>query len=189
MATLCKGPVWDPHSENGVEFDLSHVHPFFLEHRIDAVPGKPGRPGRVARDVRLYVTFSHHCFTQSLEKVAAYKEEQVYSNGEARCFCPRRWELSQALPQLIRDLPTRRSYHTRHHNYLTVEAVSGGSTGHYTVYFRASKSKVVDVDMYIESAYVRFDSPHLQGGAWKMGFNAILAHILDGRVPHPPPKR
>lgn len=187
---MCKGPVWDAHSENGVSYDLSHVHPFFFVHRIEAVSGKPGRPGRAAREVRLYVTFSHHCFTQSLEKVASYRDHHIYrGNGEDRCFCSQRWELSKLLPQLIRDLPTRRSYHTRHHNYLTIEAMSGGSVGHYTVYFRASKSKTADVDMFIESAYVRFDTPHLQRGAWKMGFNAILAHVLDDRIPHPPPKK
>jgi hypothetical protein len=190
MATVCSGPVWDAHAQFGTTYDLGHLHPFFLEHRIDAIPAKPGRPGRTALDMRIYITFSHHCFTQSLQSAGSYQSDETYvGNGEARCFSADRWQLSHLLPSIARELPAKRLYHTRHHNYLTVEMAAGPGpvNGDYIIYFRAQRSRAVDVDIFIESAYIRLDKPHLQKSTWKMGFNAILMNVLQGRRPHPPP--
>lgn len=188
MATVCSGPVWNAHQQFGTTYDVSHLHPIFLEHRIEAIPAKPGRPGRAAIDTRIYITFSHHCFTQSLQSAGSYESDETYvGNGEARCFCAARWQLSKLLPSIAQQLPIKRLYHTRHHNYLTAEMGADLVGGDYIIYFRAQRSNVVDVDIFIESAYVRHDKPHLQKTAWKMGFNAILMHVLQGRLPHPPP--
>lgn len=193
MGTRCDAPVWSAHSQNGTIYDLSHVHPFFLKYTLPPQPGKPGRPGFAELVIRIYVVFSHHCFSRNLKNVQTYTEEEIYEDKgrkERRVFCLVRWQLSKKLAPLLKRAAGRKCYHTGKHNFFTVELDGGGAIGEdYVIYFRAERSQLVDIELTIESAYMRTDKPHLSKALGKINLNAILRNALKGTQAHPPPQK
>lgn len=182
--TECFGPVWRAHELNGVRYNLIHLDPFDLTVHIAAVEGKPGRPGKTAFSVTLMVHFSHHCFTTSCSAVNSVAAGLAYTDmrrGETRNFSIERWALSKSLPDLIRTLPVRRCYLTSRGNFFTVEC--GMAQGDYTVFFHVRQVAADRAIFFVESAYERFDAPHRHGGVQKIGLNAILWNMRQGRRP------
>jgi hypothetical protein len=188
MATRCGAPHWIAHQTALRSYDLSHLHPFFFHVTLPAIDPKPGRAGFAQLDIRVAVTFSHHCFSRSLADVPGYTVDDIYEDTgrrEERCFCEMRWGLSQKLPALIRGL--QRCFHTGKHNFFTVE-IGGAVAGDYAVYFDVKRGGVADVNLSVESAYARTDKPHLSKAVGKIGFAAILRTAIRGIHPHPPPR-
>ncbi|ASR42305.1 hypothetical protein BEN78_01685 [Xanthomonas citri pv. mangiferaeindicae] len=107
-------------------------------------------------DVR--VEYSHHCFSRSVEKVADYKSEHLYTWAERpsdpRVFCLDRHRDSFMLPGLVAKLDERNVYPTRHHNHFAVKRAS--PEGHYSIWLRVEWRPRFTL-MVIESAYVRLD--------------------------------
>lgn len=183
--TDCLGPAWHAHELNGVAYNLTHLDPFDLTVHVAAVEGKPGRPGKIAFAITLMVHFSHHCFTTSSSAAEPVVSVLAYTDtrrGETRNFCVERWTLSKCLPDLIRTLQTRRCYLTGRGNFFTVEGET--AAGNYTVFFNVRMVAADRAIFFVESAYERFDSPHRHGGIQKIGLNAILRNMRQGRRPH-----
>lgn len=183
--TECSGPAWRAHELDGVVYNLAHLDPFDLAVRVAAVEGKPGRPGKVALAITLAVHFSHHCFTTACSSADQIVSVLAYTDtrrGETRNFCVERWTLSRCLPDLIRTLHERRCYLTRRGNFFTVEGK--GTAGDYTVFFNIRMVAADRATFFVESAYERFDAPHRHGGVQKIGLNAILRNMRQGRRPH-----
>lgn len=182
--TECSGPAWRIHEIDGVVYSLTHLDPFDLTVHVAAVEGKPGRPGKTAFAITLMVHFSHHCFTTSCSGEAPVVPALAYSDtrrGETRNFCVERWTLSKCLPDVIRTLQARRCYLTGRGNFFTVEG--GAAVGDYTVFFNVRLVAADRAIFFVESAYERFDAPHRRGGVQKIGLNAILRNMHQGRRP------
>lgn len=185
--TESSGPAWHAHDMDGVVYDLTHLDPFDLTVHVAAVEAKPGRPGKIAFAITLIVHFSHHCFTTSCTADAPVASVRAYTDtrrGETRNFCVGRWTLSKCLPDLIRTLQARRCYLTGRGNFFTVEGA--GTVGDYTVFFNVRMVAAGRAIFFVESAYERFDSPHRNGGVQKIGLNAILRNMRQGRRPRRP---
>ncbi|MFC7521383.1 hypothetical protein ACFQS6_17500 [Xanthomonas populi] len=74
--------------------------------------------------------------------------------NDLRVFCPKRYEDSKELPQLIAGLDQRNVYRTRHHNHFAVKPVT--PEGHYSIWFRVERRRHFLL-MVVESAYIRLD--------------------------------
>lgn len=181
MATTTTGPVWGDHTQGGQSFSVGHLHPVFLTHEISAVPATKSKPGRAAMTAILRIFYSHHCFTQALEKVAAANPDHYYNctrrPKDPRVFCLDRWTESKALPSIWTGIGN--CYFTRHHNYFVVRNPTNPLLGDYFVYFavRANSSGFVDIE--IESAYPRLDGAR-EKGASKVSFTVLVANALRG---------
>ena len=151
-----------------------------IEHIFPAIPGPKGRPGKPEARARIDIHYSHHCFTEDLQKVGRYSREEMYEDlgrKEERAFCLERWELSKYLPEIVLSLADRRCYETRHLNFVTVE-LARAAPKYYVVYFRTKAALGLGVDLFIESAYPKVDNPLDLGGHKNATFNKILASAL-----------
>ena len=82
----------------------------------------------------------------------------MYSDGyESRAFDFRRYELSKLLPEIIQTLPDRKPYHNKNRrNFFTVEVVAeNASTVEYDIFFKVKKKAKGQLEMIIETAFVR----------------------------------
>lgn len=181
MATQSKGPVWGDHTQGGSVFCLRHLHPIFKNHEIPAQPSKGGKPGRALLSTQLYIHYSHHCFTQALEKLPEADPDLFYTcttRRETRVFCQARWSESKLLPAIIAAIDRGKCFHTRHHNYFVVRDPSNPALGDYFIYFAVVLSKSGFVDVHIESAYPRLDAERQLKNAERVGFNVLVVNAL-----------
>src|SRR5262245_36290407 len=113
---------WRPYTIEGRTYDLSHVHPFRYLLRLAETPNHSGR------EVEIRVGFSAHTFTIGCH--AGDVPHEHYSRpNDPRSFCPKRYELSKRLPDLVRSLEKRKCFFTNHKNYFVVdlpEALAAG---------------------------------------------------------------
>lgn len=169
---------WRDFNYEGVEYDLSHLHPFDLSF---TAPASDKRPERV---YNLQITFSMHTFTRGLKKDEYVPDLLYRDNREVRAFDFVRYELSKKLPEIVRELGNRRCYHTNHGNFFTIELVDeNGEAEEYEVYFKVSKaSRKGWLNLYIESAYTRDTSYQTsQPKKRKIGFQVIAYNIMQGK--------
>ncbi len=187
MATVCKGPNWLNHEQFGTLYSLVHLQPIFSDYIIPAVAATTRKPGRAALTVKLQILYSHHCFTQALDKANNPDSEQHYicsARGETRVFCENRWRESLALPEIISNLST--CYFTRHHNYFVIRNPSNLALGDYFVYFTVKLNRSGNfVDIEIESAYPRLDGQRALR-AKKVGFSVLIVNAVRGVSTHSP---
>jgi hypothetical protein len=138
---------WTPYIYRQQTFDLSHLDAF--EHEFV----QPDEQGKSERTYRVWVRFSHHCFTEGTKP----SDDPSLRYGDGRTFDVRRWELSKHLPDVIRSLMQRTVSHTGHNNYLTIEILDAhGTRVEYEVYFdvlRASTDK--RIHLVVTSAFPR----------------------------------
>jgi len=186
MATSCRGPVWADHVQEGLTYSAGHLLPAFAGHTIPAVPVKGGKPGRAEMHVRLYVAYSHHCFTRGCEPQD--DPDHFYTctaRRETRTFCVDRWEESKALPTIIANLKT--CYFTRHHNFFVWRNPTNPALGEYFVYFTVKlNSGRQFVDVIVESAYPRADGERAKKAADKVSFNVLVVNAIRGVRTHAP---
>ncbi|WP_238533158.1 hypothetical protein, partial [Xanthomonas phaseoli] len=158
MPTRSRTRVWEGHVQDRVLYSLKHLHPKFVSFHAPARAAQPGHPGRVARDFIVRVEYSHHCFSNDAAKVPNYNPDHLYiwekRKDDLRVFCPKRYEDSKELPELIGALDQRNVYPTRHHNHFAVKRVT--PDGHYSIWFRVERANRFLL-MVVESAYVRLD--------------------------------
>ena len=169
---------WKSFNYGGIEYGLTHIHPFEWEYTAPAATKRP------ERTYRLQVTFSMHTFTRGLMPDEHVPDLLYRDNREVRAFDFLRYELSKKLPEIVRELGDRRCYHTHHGNFFTIELVGeDGQLNDYEIYFKVSRSSTKGwLNLYIESAYIRApDYQTSQPKKRKIGFQVIAYNIMQGK--------
>jgi len=115
----------------GKAYDLSHLDSFTFEFRV---PEKDGKPAQV---YTIEAEFSWHCFTHGIKHGEKIAEALIYWHGrEQRLFDERRYHLSKRLPEIIRNLGSRKCYHTGRGNYSKVEFLNDNDVrAEYAIFF------------------------------------------------------
>jgi hypothetical protein len=136
----------------GRTYDLSHLEPFSFEF---VTPEKDGRPQQL---YAIDVLFSWHCFARGIAPGEDFSKAIGISRGrETRLFDERRYRFSRQLPGIVRDIGSRKCFHTGRGNFFTVELVDEkGSRIEYTIFFKVSRrAQPRALTLRVESAYVR----------------------------------
>lgn len=187
MATMAIGPVWTDHIQDGVTYSLNHVRPVFVDYAVPAIAATARKPGRAAKTLKVRIVYSHHCFTQAVEKVVRADPAHLYTcarRKEVRVFCPVRWNESLALPSIIAGMTS--CFFTRHHNYFVWRNPTASGVDEYFVYFSViSRGSFVEIE--IESAYPRADGAQVRKGAQKVSLTTLIVNAANGRKTHRPP--
>lgn len=169
---------WRDHTQNGVTYDLTHLHPIAVEYEVPAGPKKP------AVTYQVDVIFSTHCFTRKPEPAEQYAREAVYADRSLglRIFDLERYDLSKHLPAVIPTLAKRKCMRTGEGNFFTI--VAKGEDGvpiEFDVFFTASKSSSKDrVNLFLQSAYRRLKRPPIPHNA-RIGLEVILFKAFSGQ--------
>lgn len=177
--------AWKPFAHAGVTYSLDHLHPSVVTF---VQPAKADKP---AREYRVRVVYTLHCFTRSAKGSAAIDATLAYADSrEIREFDFDRYTWSLQLPAIVAALPPTKCFHTEKGNFFVVRQIDDrGQAVEYEVYFNALRSTEagVDLELYIQSAYVR-DAAH-QGRPRKkpIGFFVILHNRLTNRPIVAPP--
>jgi hypothetical protein len=142
---------WGKKKIAGVEYDLDHLDPFFIEvaPRVDG-----------ARTYRVRVSFGCHTFTRDLVQGDPI-DFHFRADNEMRCFCVDRHKLSLGLPDLVRYAAAGRAYFSERANFLVVESAPG-TNAPYVAFFNAEKAKKrdgYDVAVFVTSAHLRPELP------------------------------
>ncbi|WP_321473223.1 hypothetical protein [uncultured Paludibaculum sp.] len=171
---------WRPFRYGLEEYDLCHLHPATITYTQEARGGKP------ARCYAVDVVYSMHCFTRGIKADERPNPDLCYRDSrETRVFDFRRYELSRQLPGIIRDLCTRKVYHSGRGNFFTIEIIDKrtGARLEYEIYFVASRSsRKGRIDLVVQSAYVR-DPEHLANRPKlkPIAFPVILFNVLNNK--------
>jgi len=134
----------------GKAYDLSHLESFIFEF---VVPEKGRRPQQI---YKIDVQFSWHCFTRGIAAGESSSGPLVYRHGrETRLFDERRYRLSRQLPGILRDIGSRKCFHTGRGNFFTVDLVDEHERRvEYAIFFRMSRrERPRDLKLMVESAY------------------------------------
>ena len=78
---------------SGEEFDFTHLEPFIMHVNSDMAK----------KVLKVHVRFTNHCFTKGYESFYHPEGEPIIydHSGNGRTFCPIRYRLSLALPEII----------------------------------------------------------------------------------------
>lgn len=111
------------------------------------------------RKLVIEVSFANHCYTEKYVEGAHEVEQIILTEAEDRhrIFCPIRYELSKQLPELIKELPSKRVHQTsqqRNYVYVVPLEVQGRPYEIYLMLQRASSDSNADLRLTIESAYL-----------------------------------
>jgi hypothetical protein len=143
---------WKPFHFRGNIYNLSHLHPCSITYEQAARGNAP------ARVYKVDVIFGLHCFTRGAVGGGLVDRTLLYSDDrETRSFDFARYELSKLLPELVRELPLRKCFHTGKGNFFTIEMVrEDGKAIEYDVFFAATRSSIKGrLNLFVQSAYVR----------------------------------
>lgn len=171
----------------GRTYDLSHLDPFTFEF---VVPEKAGKPPQI---YAIDVLFSWHCFTRGIAAGENFPATLAYGQGrETRLFDERRYRFSKWLPGIIRDIGSRKCFHTGKGNFFTVEFIEeSGSRVEYAIFFKVSRrGSRAGLTLSVESAYapdnrVPRRRPHPPKS---IRFSIIAHHTATGKPIKQPPK-
>ncbi len=169
--------AWQPYTYHGQVFNLAHLDEF--EH-IFVQPADKSKPERT---YRVWVRFSHHCFTES-SKDTDDTNLRFGSPKDARTFDVLRWQLSQHLPDVIRSLMQRTISHTGHNNYLTIEILNArGTRIEYEVYFDLHRNPSDKrIHLVVTSAFPRdMARLHARPNFNKIRFSTILFNVQHNK--------
>lgn len=176
--------LWSDHTQAGVTYPLSHLHPFSYAISM------PRTPIHAAHDVTLRVSFSLHTFTRSLEADDAI-ECHYRDSRETRAFDAVRYEHSLLLPKIMQTLQHRRCEFAKDKNgvinYVTIELANGAQYAAFFDLQRRAKLGPDCLDLYCKSAYV-LDPGKPSPGRGRIALRAIIGHALRRTRPHPPPR-
>jgi hypothetical protein len=177
---------WNPHTQDGLDYDLSHLDPFEWVYQFSSTATRPDS------HCNCQVNFSSHCFTRKQAAGENIAPDQIYqSPKESRVFCTDRFELSRGLSAIIRNLPNQHCFHTGHGKYFTVSVVNHqGASIEYDIFFNVTKAKRKGgwLNLIVQSAYSR--DPNYYSSrpkARKIGFQVITYNALRGKVIKAPP--
>ena len=176
---------WWPHKHEGSSYPLTHLHPFRFSMELRATEIY------AARAVEIRVGFSCHTFTRGPIGGDGDLQPYLAREGEVRMFCHERYPLSKSLPDIIRNLPTRKCHFAGRENYFVVQNHPLLAAGEeYRVFFDVRHGGVTNVALlFVQSAYpaiLEKGSPH--GARRKtVGFRVLVSHALRNTKPSPPP--
>jgi hypothetical protein len=177
-------PWWAPYREAGINYDLSHLHPFRYHMVLEA---KSNQPSRVAE---IRVAFESHTFTVGCLMAEVPHIQYSANPHDLRRFCPTRYELSKMLPDIIRNLRSRRCYFALRNNFFVVELPGGRPPNtEYWVFFDVRPSEDAGaVVVRVQSAYIGDKAKPPSGRtAKKVGFAVLVSKALSGERARPPP--
>ena len=147
----------------GQTYDFTHLEPFTFT--ITSQLAK--------RDLRVHVTFSNHCFTRGYEPATHPVGEPIIPDGRRqRTFCPIRYRLSLALPDIIQGLmhPKAKVWETAAERNWCFSITVEDPDGPYHVFFEVRRSgqdkrQWQELNLVVESAYHEGDvgGPALKG--------------------------
>lgn len=158
---------------DGSEVSIQHLAPGEL-----TCPCEP-----IGRDLIIRVTYANHCYTEAFNSAVHTKEHIILYDApdRARCFCPIRHKLSIELPELIKQLPSRKVHQTSStRNYVFVVPLRL-SNQIYEIYFmlqRAQPEDRSDLKLVIESAYPDVAPPVLPKRPNDIRFPVLAYKIL-----------
>jgi len=150
--------------------DFSHLEP------MDLICPTQARP----QGVRISVRFSCHCFTEGYDPAKHEGRPTIMDRGKERVFCPTRFELSQQLPELIRQLPESHVYMTPEANFVRLALNDGVE---YRMYFNVRRfaEEGYDLRIIVESAY-RPDKPGLPPSKMqKVRFKVLVDKLVTNQ--------
>jgi hypothetical protein len=168
---------WQPYvSPSGKAYPVNHLHPFRI------ILFLPASSGSDDIELDLEVGFSMHTFTRG--RCAADSSVSIYADArECRTFDEERYALSHRLPDLVRSLTSRKCYHARNQNYLSVDGISTPEvTSDYRVFFvlrrsrKDSASQRSCVRLIVQSAYAT--PPSSRGKERPIRFRVLLRRVL-----------
>lgn len=140
----------------GQVYDLGHIDSFQFEF---VVPEKDGRP---RQSYSIDVWFSMHCFSRRIADGEKIDAAQICSDGlETRIFDKERYELSKQLAEIIRNIGSRKCFHTGKGNFLTIEYQDvNGKRAEYSIFFKVTQGQGSrTLLLRVESAYVNDKIP------------------------------
>ena len=156
--------------------------PYTFEHLAPIGLVVDSRRAQKALAVR--VSFTNHCYTTSHEPASHPAGWPILRDGggRARIFCPERYALSrQMLPALIHRLnhPRVEVRQTQRRRNWVYGTLMDAGTGTYNVFFelRRSRERAHDLEMIVESAYARSESP---GALGSIGFVLLCGKVYRG---------
>jgi len=161
---------WKPKKIAGTLYDLGHLHPF----KMEVSPKGEGAQTYIVR-----VTFGLHCFTRDIKDEDA-PDLHVTHDGERRCFCFDRYELSKELVEAIKYAAKGRAYFTERTNFLILESLTQHNAP-YAIFFDVDKAKKVDgydAAMFVTSAHLR---PNLPEKLPPITFATIVGYKVQGK--------
>ena len=140
----------------GQVYGLGHLDSFQFEF---VVPEKDGRP---SQSYSIDVWFSMHCFSRGIADGENIDAAQICSDGlEKRIFDKERYELSKRLVEIIRNIGSRKCFHTGKGNFLTIEHQEvNGNSAEYLIFFKVARGqRSRKLVLRVESAYVNDKIP------------------------------
>lgn len=177
-----KGKTW-VNRDTGEEYELFHLEEFQTSFEV--------KLGEKMENVDVRVIFKGHCYTEKQEEGG--KEEVVYTekkkNGPVeRVFCPKRWEFSKRLPDIIRGLNYKTCLPGERKELIFRQEDRSNPTAHDGWYiFMKLEYKPKEnpsVELWVESAYHRSNRPDkLRGGPTQ--FFKLLKDYLKPRYSKP----
>ncbi|WP_157043154.1 hypothetical protein [Rhodopseudomonas palustris] len=134
------------------------------------------------------VSFGFHCFTRDVVDTDTPDLHMIH-DGERRCFCFERYELSKELAAAIMYAANGRAYFTQRANFLIVESLSQQNAP-YVIFFnieKAKKSDGFDAAMFVTSAHLRPDLPDMLP---PVTFATLVDYKIQGKqLRRPEPRR
>lgn len=159
---------------DGVEHDLTHLDSAVIDVAAKSNP---------TVSFRVLVTYGLHCFAREV-RCGDAEHHVIEHDGDQRCFCPIRTELSKKLPSLIREASTDLAFFSDGRNMLILDDVPGGP---YAVFFNVEKAQQasLDVILFVASAYLK---PGIPDRLPAVPFTALIEKASKGHRPFKPRK-
>jgi hypothetical protein len=135
-----------------------------------------------ARSYQFYVTYSHHCFTKTVEGFNDCESWLFQSKKDPRHFNENRYQMSFRLPKIIQDLPTSNTYHGKAGSFAVCEITDqNGAKVFYQVVFKVYRA-MKKYRIHVMSAYPVDKRPAPR----KVRFSIIAAALARGQsLPKP----
>lgn len=173
---MVKKPFFSPITLGGEIIGFDHLDPFQI-----SVPSE-----LVRRQLTVDIKFTNHCFSYGDEDTSVEEGELYDHNNKRRLFCPKRYQLSLELPNILRNMnhPRVKVWQTSaRRNWTHVIQIDEPALpyeGPYYIFFelrKARRDERDDLKLIVESAYHAgegYASPRLVG---RIGF-----HLLCGKT-------
>tara|TARA_Y100000310_G_scaffold170879_1_gene171030 strand:+ start:1099 stop:1632 length:534 start_codon:yes stop_codon:yes gene_type:complete len=131
----------------------------------------------------LYITISHHVFTEGVKNKTYTNDELYPNNKDKRVFSIERYLLSKRIPDILSNLPNQFFYHGGHGKYCSCKIEnSKGVEVTYQIVYRIWRQER-KLRFHIESAYPLENN----GRKKKVKFWTICHNLINGKKPPKPP--
>jgi len=154
-----------------VEKSVAHLAPITIACPCESI----------GRDLVIAVDFLGHCYTKAFDPEVHAKDEILFYDGGSRprVFCPDRYQLSFALPDLLRALPGKKVFQTTvSRNYLYAVTLAAQNTI-YEIYFMLKRDDgEPDLRLIVESAYPVAAPSGVRKRPSQIRFNVLAYKVL-----------